>query len=362
MTMYALILAGGSGTRLWPYSRSGRHKQFLALGPRTPDGVQRSMLQQTVDRILPIIPPEHIFVVTGMVYAEMVAEHLPNVPDENIIVEPSGKGTAPCIGLGALHILNHDPDAVMAVLSSDHIVQRADRLRDVLTVGEYAAEKGHLVTIGIHPSSPATGYGYIKRGDLLYEEGGYSAYRVAAFVEKPDEQRARDYVRNGDHYWNAGMFVWRADRILAELEAHAPGVAVPLRQIKGAIGTEAEQSALMRAWSEVESIAIDVAVMERTDDAAVIPADLAWSDVGDWAALADILPRDGAGNAIVGNFVGLDTTNSLVYSDGRVVATIGLQDMLIVDTPDVLLICPRSRAQDVKAMVSRLKSNHGQLV
>ncbi|MCL5996360.1 MAG: sugar phosphate nucleotidyltransferase [Chloroflexi bacterium] len=380
MGMYALILAGGSGTRLWPYSRTGKPKQFLAMGPDLDGSDHRSMLQETVDRILPIIPPERIFVVTGSMYVDMVAEHLPNVPDENIIVEPTGKGTAPCIGLGAMHILHRDPDAVMAVLSSDHSIKHAETLREVLLVGERIARQGHLVTIGIQPNTPATGYGYIQKGEPLPAQDGvgpdganpgdhagpgrdtHPAYKVKAFVEKPDAEHARAYVESGDYLWNAGMFVWRADRIMEELKAHCPGVAQPLSLLDGTIGTPDEQSSMLRAWRDIENIAIDVAVMERTAHAAVIPTDLAWSDVGDWAALADILPQDDAGNAVVGKFVGLDTRRSFVYSNNRVIATIGVEDMLIVDTHDVLLICPRRRAQDVKTMVAQLKTQNMNLV
>ncbi len=362
--MYALILAGGSGTRLWPYSRSSKPKQFLALNPSTAGAEPRSMLQETVDRILPLIPPSNVFIATGSLYAQMTAEQLPDVPAENIIVEPSGKGTAPCIGLGALHMLRRDPNAVMAVLSSDHIILRADRLREVLSIGARAADQGSLVTIGIQPAGPATGYGYIEKGEQLQAawRGDYQVFKVRQFVEKPDEERARAYVDSGDYYWNAGMFIWRAAVVLNELEAHCPGVGTPLKPIGAAIGTPSEESALLRNWADMENIAIDVAVMERTAHAAVIPADLEWSDVGDWSALADILPHDADGNAVVGKFVGLDTHNTLVFGGERTIATIGAQDLLIVDTPDALLICPRHRAQEVKAIVMRLKAQGSRLL
>lgn len=354
--MYALVLAGGSGTRLWPYSRSSKPKQFLALSARAGDAQPRSLLQETVDRILPLIPSSNIFIATGSLYARMVAEQLPDVPEENIIVEPSGKGTAPCIGLGAVHMLRRDPNAVMAVLSSDHIVLRADRLRDVLSVGERAASQGRLVTIGIQPGGPSTGYGYIEKGELLRDAGAYQLFDVRRFVEKPSEERARAYIESGDYYWNAGMFVWRADVVLNELEEHCLGVATPLKPIGAAIGSPAEESELLRHWADMENIAIDVAVMERTAHATVIPADLAWSDVGDWSALAEILPHDANGNTIVGHSMGLDTHNTLVFGGERLITTIGLRDMVIVDTPDALLVCPRSRAQDVKAIVTRLRA------
>ena len=353
--MYALVLAGGSGTRLWPHSRSYRPKQFLKING------DRTMLQETVDRTLPIIPPDRVFIATGAAYVDLVAEQLPDVPRENILAEPAGRGTAPCIGLAALHLRRRDPDALMAVLSADHRVERADLFCDILGVGAEMARRGELVTLGIQPTAPSTGYGYIERGELL-EQGAHAVFRVKAFAEKPNSARARAYVESGNYFWNAGMFVWRAERILEELAAHRPALAGALSLIDAAIGTVHQQAVLEAVWRDIENVAIDVAVMEQTTRAAVVPADLGWSDVGDWAALADTLPRDGNGNAIVGTYVGVDTHNSLIYGNGRVVATIGVADLLIVDTHDVLLICPRDRAQDVKAMVAQVHKQHGSLV
>lgn len=356
MTMYALVLAGGSGTRLWPHSRSYRPKQFLKING------ERTMLQETVDRTLPIIPPERVFVATGSAYVDLVVEQLPEVPRENILAEPAGRGTAPCIGLAALHLRRRDPEAVMAVLSADHRVERAAQFCEILSAGAAMAQRGELVTLGIQPSAPSTGYGYIERGELLERVGGEPVFRVRAFAEKPDAERARAYVESGRYVWNAGMFVWRADRILQELAAHRPALAQSLALIDAAIGTSYERGVLEAVWQHIENVAIDVAVMERTAQAVVIPADLGWSDVGDWASLADTLPRDDNGNAVVGSYVGVDTRNSLIYGNGRVVATIGVADLLIVDTHDVLLICPRDRAQDVKAMVAHVHKHHQGLV
>jgi mannose-1-phosphate guanylyltransferase len=353
--MYALIMAGGSGTRLWPHSRSTKPKQFLRLNG------ERTMLQETVARILSLIPHDRIYVVTGAVYAELVQEQLPELPPENLLIEPSGKGTAPAIGLGALHIRRRDPNALMAVLSADHGIEQQEIFRQQLVVGATMAEQGYLVTLGIKPSVPATGYGYIEGAELLYAGDGQQVFRVKRFVEKPSLERAESYVASGTFFWNAGMFVWGAERILDELARFEPLLAQGLTVINSHLGTHNEHSVLEDIWPSMPNIAIDVAVMERTDRAVVIPSDIGWSDVGDWAALAEILPQDSAGNAVLGRSVNIDTRNTLIYGNGRLVATIGVEDLLIVDTHDVLLICPRERAQDVKAMVAEIRKQHSSL-
>ncbi len=353
--MYALILAGGSGTRLWPYSRHRRPKQFLRLGGAT------TMLQETVSRTLPIIPLERVFVATGAEYTDLVAEQLPDLPPENILAEPTGRGTAPCIGLAALHLRRRDPDAVVAVLSADHRVERADDLCEALTVGANLARQGRLVALGIQPAAPSTGYGYIQRGELFRQIGGVAAYVISRFVEKPDARRARAFFESGDYCWNAGMFVWRADRVLDELAAHRPALAQALAQIDAAIGAPTYPATLDQVWRGIESVAIDVAVLERTENAVVIPAALGWSDVGDWASFAETLTVDEYGNAVVGSHVGLNTYDTLVYGNDRVVATIGVADLMIIDTEDVLLVCPRSRAQEVKAIVARVRERDEKL-
>ncbi len=353
--MYALIMAGGSGTRLWPHSRSGRPKQFLRLNGEV------TMLQETVRRVLPLIPYERVYVVTGAAYADLVREQLPELPQANLLLEPSGRGTAPAIGLGALHIRRRDPGAVMAVLSADHGIERPALFRQQLAVGAAMAEQGFLVTLGIKPSGPATSYGYIECGDLVYADDGQQAFQVKRFVEKPDQTRAEAYIASGAFFWNAGMFVWSAERILRELARFEPALSQGLSVIDDHLSTHNAQAVLEHVWPDMPNIAIDVAVMERTERAVVIPADIGWSDVGDWAALAEILPQDGAGNAVVGNALSIDTRNTLIYGNGRLVATIGVEDLVIVDTHDVLLICPRARAQDVKAMVAEIRRQHGNL-
>jgi mannose-1-phosphate guanylyltransferase len=354
--LYALVLAGGSGTRLWPHSRSRKPKQFLALGNGG------TMLQETVARSAELLAPEHVYVATNAGYVPLVAEQLPAVPPANILAEPAGRGTAPCIGLAALHLRRRDPDAVMVVLSADHAIAHPDRLNAALAAAAAIAQSGHLVTLGVLPTAPSTGYGYIQQGDALQHVKGQAAYRVRSFAEKPDRARAEAYLAGGDYFWNAGIFIWRADRILQELAAHRPVLAHALSLIDQAIDTPAYDSVLASVWNEIENVAIDIAVMERTGYAAVIPVDLGWSDVGDWAALADTLPQDEAGNAVIGSHIGVDTRNSLIFGNGRVVATIGVADLVIVDTHDALLICPRDRAQDVKTMVGWVRERREDLI
>lgn len=350
--LYALILAGGSGTRLWPRSRRERPKQLLDIVAKN------TMLQETFDRIRPLIPPERIFVVTNDTYAPLVREQLPRLPAANVIAEPLGRNTAPCIGLGALYLRRVDPEGVMAVLPADHLIQNASLFREVLKVAAKVAEAGHLVTLGIQPDRPETGYGYLQRGELLHTLGDHPVYRVVRFTEKPDKETAEHFLATGQYYWNSGMFVWKVSAILREIEIHLPSLHAHLQLIDQAMKRGEERAVLEKVWPGVESISVDVGIMEKARDVAVIPLDVGWSDVGSWATLADILPADEEDNVVVGGeHIGVDTTGSLLYSTKRLIATVGLRDMIIVDTDDVILVCPKSRAQDVKELVEKLKLN-----
>ena len=349
--MYALIMAGGSGTRLWPRSRGARPKQLLGLLS------ERTMLQEACQRIAPLVPDDRIFVVTGESYTDVVRQQIPQAPAANIIGELEGHGTAPCIGLSALYLRRLNPGAVMAVLTADHYIEKADELRRALGAAAQAAGAGRLVTLGIRPNRPATGYGYIERGAKLARVSGFDVYRVEKFTEKPDLTTAQAFVKSGRYYWNSGMFIWKVSTILEEFEKLMPKFYAQLMEIDAALGTAEERAVLERVWPRVANETIDYGIMERADDVAVIPVDIGWSDVGDWAALSELLPADEEGNVVVGQHVGLDTTGCLIHGSHRLVTTIGLEGMIIVDTEDALLVCPRERAQEVRELVRKLKES-----
>lgn len=350
MTLYGLVMAGGTGSRLWPRSRQGHPKQFLPLLS------ERTMLQETVDRVTPLIEHSALLVATGREYVGLACDQLPEIPTGNIIGEPTGKGTAPCIGLGAIEILHRDPDATMAVLSADHVIRKADVFRQALRAAEEVARQGYLVTLGIAPHQPHTGYGYIQRGGSLGRHNGFEAFEVARFVEKPDRATAEHYLQHGDYSWNAGIFIWRVDTIMAALGEHLPNLRAQLDAIARA-GGPGLPDAFAGVWNDVANVTIDYGVLERARRVAIIPVDIGWSDVGDWSTLAELSGAQGTENVIQAEHVGVDTRRTLVYSDnGRLIATVGLEDFVVVDTGDALLIAPRGRAQDVKKIVDELRS------
>jgi len=347
--LYALIMAGGSGTRLWPRSRESHPKQLLGLLS------ERTMLQEACQRVAPLVSNDKIFVVTSEAYTDIVRQQIPQVPAANIIGELEGHGTAPCIGLSALYLRRLDPEAVMAVLTADHYIEKAGELRRALGAAAQVAEEGHLVTLGIQPDRPAMGYGYIHRSERLAQISGLDVYRVEKFTEKPDLATAQTFMESGQYYWNSGMFIWKISTILREFEKLMPRFYAQLMEIDAALGTAEERVVQERVWPQVENETIDYGIMERTEDVAVIPVDIGWSDVGDWAALSELLPADAEDNVVVGQHIGLDTTGCLIHGSRRLVTTIGLEDMIVVDTEDALLVCPRERAQEVKKLVDMLK-------
>jgi len=346
---HALIMAGGGGTRLWPLSRRARPKQALTLVG------ERTMFEHAVDRIASLFQPEEIFVVTGEEHLESLLLQAPELPRANFLLEPVGQGTAPAIGLGAVHLRRRDPQAVMVVLTADHFIRDVERFRRVLTAAAQVAEKGHLVTLGITPSFPSTGFGYIQQGEQLYEVDGFAVFRALRFTEKPSPETAFQMVESGLYTWNSGMFIWRVDRIMEEFARQMPDLYDVLMQIDAVLGTPAYEPTLRRLWPELSPQSIDYGVMEGARDVVVIPVDIGWSDVGNWSSMREILPADADGNVVVGEHVGLDTRNTIVFGGRRLIATIGLEDMIIVDTDDALLICPVDREQDVREMVRQLR-------
>jgi mannose-1-phosphate guanylyltransferase len=348
MNVYAVVMAGGSGTRFWPLSRAARPKQFLALSG------ERPLVVETVERLPPLAAIDRTYVVCGPVHAPAVRELLPALPAANVLVEPCARNTAPCVGLAALHVARRDPRGVLAMLPADHHVARPEAFRAALAAGAALAEAGHVATIGIRPSRPETGYGYLKVGTPLAGFPGGAA-RVERFVEKPDRATAERYLADGGYLWNGGIFLFRADVILEEIRAAMPALAARLEAIAAALGTPAYDEVLAREFPACPSESIDYGVMERSSRIAVVPADFGWSDVGSFAALPEVRAADASGNVTGGEALVLDGKDNVVLADGRLVAVVGVDGLVVVDAGDAVLVCPRDRAQDVKKVVDELK-------
>ncbi|MEM1764001.1 MAG: mannose-1-phosphate guanylyltransferase [Candidatus Jordarchaeales archaeon] len=348
---FAVIMAGGRGERLWPLSNPAWPKQFLKLfGPRT-------MLQETVVRIAPLIPKDNVYIVVPQKFTKLVFEQL-DIPKENVIVEPFGRNTAPCVGLAAIILETKAPKSVMVVLPADHVIQKPGRFLEILTKAiEVAENEDYLVTLGIIPNHPATGYGYIRRGTLFAKSGDIEIYHIERFTEKPDRATAEQFLREGEYYWNSGIFIWRVDVILAELKLHMPKLYSGLMKIREYLGKPALNRVVKEVYKEQESISIDYGVMEKTKNALVIPAEIGWNDVGDWSALETIFKKDKDGNVVQAHHIGIDTKKSIIYSDDKnvIIATIGLEDVVIVRTKKALLVMNKSRAQDVREIVKKIK-------
>ncbi len=340
---YAVIMAGGFGTRFWPRSRRGTPKQFLAISGR------RTMLQETMHRLRGIVPERRVFAVASAEHRKLIRAQLPGLPAANVVIEPAARGTAACLALAAEHIARRDPEALMAVFPADHVItQRRAFAQALRRAFDIAAAERCLVTFGIAPTAPETGYGYIEVGAPL-AGAAPRAYWAARFHEKPDARTAQAYVQAGRFLWNSGMFVWRVDVFFDALARHAPEIA---RAVRG--GGRAGRAARERLYRRLPVVSIDVALMERAERIAVVEGDFGWSDVGSWAAMGALWGTDAAGNACQGNAMLIDCRDSVVAARERLIALIGVDDLVVVDSPDAVLVCPKSRAQEIRRVVDAL--------
>ena len=359
MALYAVIMAGGIGSRFWPRSRRAQPKQFLDVFG------DASLIQNTFARLQPLVEAENVYVVTHTDYAEQTRAHLPAVPAENVLGEPVARNTAPCIALAAARLHALDPDATLVVLPADHLIRNVERFHEVLQAAvDKANDGGALVTIGIEPTHPETGYGYIQydSSERDADDDTPRAFAVQAFAEKPDLATAERFLDSGDFLWNSGMFVWRADAILAALENHLPEVYQAFKPVEAAYADGDPGGAVEEAYSATPKISIDYGVMEpaaAAGDVFVVPGAFGWSDVGDWRAVYDLAEKDTAGNASEGNVIFHNTGRSYARSsDGRLIALVGVRDTVVVDTGDAILVCGLDATQRVKDIVDYLGS-HG---
>jgi mannose-1-phosphate guanylyltransferase len=346
-----LIMAGGRGERFWPKSRINNPKQLLNLSGTG------SMIQETVWRVKNLTEPSHIFIVTNSLYADPIREQLPEIPEENIILEPEGRNTAPCIGLASLYIETKDPDGVTVVLASDHIIQKPAEFRAILQQGAATVERtGGIVTLGITPDRPETGYGYIKMGEAVTDGQGVS--KVERFTEKPDFNTAVDFLENGRYLWNSGIFIWKTATIRQLIAEYMPELHHGLAIIGKVMGTPDYRRVLHEEYVKFEKISIDYGIMERASRVYVIPADIGWDDVGSWLSLERVRPLDRYGNVFSGpEITAIDLKDCIFETQGdKLVTAIGLRDLIYVETEDAVLICPKSRAQDVKLILEKLKA------
>jgi len=339
---YALLLAGGRGSRLWPVSRPDRPKPLLSLTEK------RSLFQITAERIQELFAPDQIYVVTQRDLKNPLMQDVPAIPPQNYFCEPCSRDTAPAMGLGIFSIAQHDPDAIIAILPSDHIIEQTDTLLEALRAACHVAQQGSIVVLGVSPTYSATEYGYIKQGEILCETNGFNVYQAQGFVEKPDRAAAEAFISTGRYSWDAGLVIASARTLIREFERQQPTMAQTLKAIA------ASNSPIDEIWATLESISFDYAIMEHAAQIAVIPVDMGWQDIGSWAAIYKTLPKDTHGNASITTAqppILINTQRSLIWSE-RLVVALGIEDLIIVDTPDALLICKRDHAQHIRYFAS----------
>jgi mannose-1-phosphate guanylyltransferase len=333
---YALLMAGGRGSRLWPVSRPDRPKPLLSLTEK------RSLYQITAERMQSLFPAEQTYVVTQRDLKNPLMQAVPGIPAQNYVCEPCSRDTAPAMGLGIFSIAQHDPDAIIAILPSDHIIEQTDAFFEALRAAYAVAQQGSIVVLGIRPTDPATEYGYIEQGALLCEVNGINVYQAQRFVEKPNRATAEQFMTTGRYSWDAGLVIASAQTLIREFERQQPAMAETLKAIA------VSHSSIDELWATLESISFDYAIMEHAEQIAVIPVDMGWQDIGSWAAIYKTLPKDAQGNASVtpGQSILINSHRSLIWSE-RLVVTLGIEDLIIIDTPDALLICKRDHAQQI---------------
>lgn len=351
MKVTALILAGGKGERFWPRSRVHNPKQFLCL---TGDG--ETMIQKTVGRIRPLVKEEDIFIATNKAYKDLIRQQLPGIPEENILCEPMGRNTAPCIGLGAVHVRKKYEDAVMLVLPSDHLIKYEASFVELLEKAIQVAQEGkNLVTIGIRPNVPETGYGYIKCNPEIKNK---DSFLVERFVEKPDLEKAKQYLASGDYLWNSGMFLWKASTVLASIEKFLPEIFAGLTKIEDAIKTPQEEEVLETAFAQMPSESIDYGILEKEDNIYVFPGEFGWDDVGSWLAVERMKPLTDEGNVLSGNTITVNTRNCIIEGTDKLIATVGVENLVVVDTKDATLICSKEHTADIKTVLASLREQN----
>ncbi len=353
MNVFAVLMAGGVGTRFWPRSRAKNPKQVLNIVDSD------TMIQATYKRLMGLIEPSNILVVTNQEQKEIISYQISDLKEDNFIIEPFGRNTAPCIGLAAVRIVQADADGIMVVLPADHLISNVEEFRKVIRFAtEFAAESGGLITLGITPDHPATGYGYVQRGEKVKSFDGHSVFKVKTFAEKPNHDTAVRFLESGDFYWNSGMFIWKASIILHEIEEKLPELYEGLMEIKSHLGRKDYSAVVESVYRRIRGISIDYGVMQTAMNAYVIPTEMGWNDVGSWEVVYEISPKDKNKNA--GEYkeiVQVDSGENYIYSPDKLVALVGVKNLVVVDTGDALLICKKSRSQDVKEIVEQLKKS-----
>ena len=355
--LFAVLMAGGVGSRFWPKSRRENPKQLLKIFSN------EKLITETSNRLEPLISKNNHFIVTNILQKNGIVEALPGIPKSNIIIEPVGRNTAPCIGLAAIYIEQINPDGIMVVLPADHLIYNEERFREIINIAaEYALESSQLVTLGIKPNYPETGYGYIQSGDVIKKVDGIDIHSVKTFAEKPNLETARRFLQSGDFSWNSGMFIWSVKTILKEIEEYLPELYDGLMEIKKHIGSDKETATIEKIYKTIKKVSIDYGIMERSAKVATIAGDFGWNDIGSWDVVYDLFQnKDEDDNAALPptRSIFIKSGSNLISSnDKKIVALVNVDNLIVIDTEDALLVCPRGESQDVKYIVEQLKKSH----